>query len=218
MVGLIIALRPAVEMLASVPSGVLSDIIGRKLPMTFGLIVTGLILLIFGELRNLIQLAIASAALGFSDALVVTSALALMMDYNSPKERGSVIGIMVAALSAGSFVGFVTAGFLVSKLVQQVVYIIPGLLTVATGVIIGLSDFALFPSSAGKTAPLSRVTTLMRRQAWLLVSMFIVLVLVSTATIFLPLYASKNQLSPATASESYVALVLIAIAAYLAGG
>jgi len=88
--------------IASIPIGKIVDKIGRKIPLTFGLLVFGSATLIF-VMGNLPMLMVAMSLFAIGQLLVMSSAMALFTDLVPPENRGKVVGFR-------NFVSYIFAG------------------------------------------------------------------------------------------------------------
>lgn len=96
----------------SVPMGGLSDRIGRRAPMTIALLALAASTLLFAFASSLIWLFAARLVQGAADAMTWVVGLALIADLYSPRERGRIVGIMMAGTSFGLMIGPSVGGWL----------------------------------------------------------------------------------------------------------
>jgi len=88
---------------ASIPIGKMVDKIGRKIPLTLGLLVLASATLIFVQ-GNLFTIMIAMSLLGIAQLLVMSGAMALFTDLVQPENRGKVNGFI-------NFIVYIVSGF-----------------------------------------------------------------------------------------------------------
>jgi MFS family permease len=88
--------------LVSIPIGKMVDKIGRKLPLTLGLLVFGAATIIFVT-GNLLTVMIAMSLFAIGQLLVMSAAMALSTDLVNPENRGKVVGFR-------NFVGYIFTG------------------------------------------------------------------------------------------------------------
>lgn len=88
--------------LVSIPIGKMVDKMGRKIPLTLGLIVFGSATLIFVT-GNLVTVMIAMSLFAIGQLLVMSAAMALSTDLVNPENRGKVVGFR-------NFVGYIFNG------------------------------------------------------------------------------------------------------------
>lgn len=92
--------------------GILSDRIGRRIPILLGLSGFAASTIFFAFADNIVELFIARLLQGVASAATWTSCLALLADLFESSKRGKVMGIALTALSAGSLIGAPIGGFL----------------------------------------------------------------------------------------------------------
>lgn len=92
--------------------GIMSDKIGRKGPMLWGLL--GLIIstLLYAFAKQFWMLILARSLQGVSAAITWTAGFALLADLYPSKERGKVMGIALAGQSIGTLIGPTVGGYL----------------------------------------------------------------------------------------------------------
>ncbi len=88
---------------ASIPTGMMVDRIGRKIPLVLGLFVLGVATLVFVN-GNLLTVMISMVLFGIAQLLVMSSIVALATDLIEPKNRGKVNGFI-------NFIGYIVMGF-----------------------------------------------------------------------------------------------------------
>ncbi len=113
---------------ASIPIGKVVDKIGRKIPLTLGLLVFGSASLIF-VIGNLPMLMVAMSLFAIGQLLVMSSAMALFTDLIPPENRGKVVGFrnFVSYIFAG--LGMLLGNYLYVNVLQQLpFYVTLGLL------------------------------------------------------------------------------------------
>jgi len=105
------------------PAGILSDRIGRAIPVTVGSICYGLGIVAVGIAPGVELAVLAMVAVGALGALVAPATMALVTDVAAPETRGAALGGFNVFGSLGFLAGFLlgglttsTAGFLASFL------------------------------------------------------------------------------------------------------
>ncbi|NWG10458.1 MFS transporter [Candidatus Bathyarchaeota archaeon] len=88
--------------IVSIPIGKMVDKVGRKIPLTLGLIVFGSATLIF-VMGNLVTVMIAMSLFAIGQLLVMSAAMALSTDLIDPENRGKAVGFR-------NFVGYIFNG------------------------------------------------------------------------------------------------------------
>ncbi|NWF86410.1 MFS transporter [Candidatus Bathyarchaeota archaeon] len=92
----------ATMIIVSIPIGKMVDKVGRKIPLTLGLLVFGLGIFIF-VIGDLVTVMIAMSLFAIGQLLVMSSAMALSTDLVNPENRGKVVGFR-------NFVGYIFNG------------------------------------------------------------------------------------------------------------
>lgn len=100
-----------VFILLQFPSGVISDRVGRWIPIAIGLFCCVVSLIIMPRLGTFITLATIMALYGAGYALVFPSISALVADHAASEEYGSAVGIFHALLTAGVGIGAPVMGW-----------------------------------------------------------------------------------------------------------
>jgi DHA1 family solute carrier family 18 vesicular amine transporter 1/2 len=103
----------AIALLIATPIfGVLSDRIGRKGPMLWGLIGLAVSTLFYAFASQFWMLIIARSLQGISAAITWTAGFALLADLYPSQERGKVMGIALSGQSIGTLLGPTVGGWL----------------------------------------------------------------------------------------------------------
>jgi MFS family permease len=99
-------------------TGYLSDIIGRKIPITLGMIIcgSGVILSIYAQALQ--EWAICSAIMGLGMALLYPTLLAAISDISEPHWRGNAIGMYRFIRDLGYGIGAVLLGLIATVYVE----------------------------------------------------------------------------------------------------
>ena len=147
MIGLLFASFGVTLLTLSVPMGMLSDRIGRKGPMMFGLALLAISTLAFAYAETLPMLFTARLVQGATDGMTWIVGFAMIADLYGPEERGRAMGLAMAGSTLGIIIGPVLGGWL-----YQMGGIRLPFLIVAAMAVIDLIVFAV-------VAPLRRVLT-----------------------------------------------------------
>jgi MFS family permease len=111
-IGAVAGLYPAVWGLTQLVTGPLSDRIGRRLPIAFGMWLQALALAWFCLTQGFAPRAGASVLLGLGTALTYPSLLAVVGDLAAPAWRAAAVGVYRTWRDGGYVVGAITAGLL----------------------------------------------------------------------------------------------------------
>lgn len=91
--------------------GLLSDRIGRRGPMLWGLLGLAAATILFSFANSYMLLIVARALQGVAAAVTWTSGLALLADLYPPEERGKAMGIALSGQAAGTLLGSTVGGW-----------------------------------------------------------------------------------------------------------
>ena len=110
-VGMLLAIFAVMFIIIQLPSGALSDKVGRLLPTAIGLSLGIISLVILPSVEIFPLLAAAMALYGASYGIIFPSISALVADHTLPEERGTATGIFHALLTAGVAIGAPVIGW-----------------------------------------------------------------------------------------------------------
>ncbi|ETT85684.1 tetracycline resistance MFS efflux pump [Viridibacillus sp. FSL R5-0477] len=110
--GFLIAIIAFAQFLFSPIAGNLSDKIGRKKLIVFGLILNGIAQISFGLSTELWMLFVCRFLTGVGSAFIVPPIMAYVADITTIDERGKAMGLIGAAISLGFMIGPGIGGFL----------------------------------------------------------------------------------------------------------
>lgn len=111
-IGLLFASFGVTLLLVPIPMGALSDRIGRRGPMTSGLVALALSTALFGASGTLTWLFVARLIQGAADAITWVIGFALIADAYDRDQRGRVTGIVMASASFAYMIGPSAGGWL----------------------------------------------------------------------------------------------------------
>lgn len=111
-IGVLFSSYALVLLLASPFFGLLSDRIGRRIPIIIGLLGLAGATLLFSWAGNYIVLLIARSLQGLSAAMTWTAGLALLAGLYPPEERGKSMGLALSGQGMGLLLGPVLGGWL----------------------------------------------------------------------------------------------------------
>ena len=112
MIGFLFASFGITVLAVSVPMGALSDRMGRRLPMVFGLLALSASTVMFALAERLPELFAARLVQGAADAVTWVVGFALLADLYGPAERGRVMGLVMAGTTFGFMLGPTLGGWL----------------------------------------------------------------------------------------------------------
>jgi DHA1 family solute carrier family 18 vesicular amine transporter 1/2 len=112
MVGLLFASFGVTLLTLSIPMGAVSDRLGRKGPMIFGLLLLATSTVAFAYAESLPMLFVARLLQGAADGMTWIVGFAMIADLYGPEERGGAMGLAMAGSTLGIIVGPVIGGWL----------------------------------------------------------------------------------------------------------
>jgi len=110
-VGMLMAIFAIMFIIVQIPGGALSDKVGRLMPITAGLSLGIISLLILPSLRTFSLLAAGMALYGIAYGVLFPSISASIADHTIPEERGMATGMFHALLTAGVAIGAPVIGW-----------------------------------------------------------------------------------------------------------
>ena len=110
-VGMLLATFAIMFIIVQLPSGALSDKIGRLVPITIGLSLGIVSLIVLPSVATFPLLAVAMMLYGIAYGILFPSISALIVDHAAPEERGLATGIFHALLTAGVAIGAPVIGW-----------------------------------------------------------------------------------------------------------
>ncbi|MFB6091841.1 MAG: MFS transporter [Haloquadratum sp.] len=117
------------------PAGVLSDRIGRAVPVVVGSLCFGLGIVAVGVAPGVGLAVAAMVAVGALGALVAPATMALVTDVASPETRGAALGGFNVFGSLGFLVGFVLGGVTTASAGYLAAFLVVGLSEVAIAIV-----------------------------------------------------------------------------------
>ena len=110
-VGMLLAIFAVMFIIIQLPSGALSDKIGRSVPTSTGLSLGIVSLIILPSVATFSLLAVAMALYGIAYGILFPSISALVVDHTILEERGMATGLFHALLTAGVAIGALVIGW-----------------------------------------------------------------------------------------------------------
>ena len=157
MIGLLFASFGVTLLVLSIPMGAISDRVGRKGPMIFGLALLAAATLAFAYSQTLEMLFVARLLQGAADGMTWIVGFAMIADLYGPEERGRAMGLAMAGSTLGIIIGPVIGGWL-----YEIGGIrLPFLFVAALAVVDLLVFAAVAPATrgSGTSIPMRRVLT-----------------------------------------------------------
>ena len=194
-IGLLFSSFGATLLLVSVPMGAVSDRVGRKLPLVGGLIALAIANAMFAYATRLPWLFAARLLQGAADAVTWVVGFALVADLYGPRERGRVMGLVMAGSNLGFMLGPTIGGWL-----YEAGGVLLPFLSVAALALIGAAGFQLLhippPRQEGERLPLR----LMLRERTVTICVLVVVLAASTIAMLEPVlslwFSDALALSP----------------------
>jgi MFS family permease len=132
-VGMLLAIFAAMFIIVQLPSGTLSDKVGRPIPIVVGLSLSIVPLVLLPSLTTFPLLAMGVALYGIAYGILFPSISALIADHTTPEERGMATGIFHALLTAGVAIGAPVIGW-----VGEIAGVESGLISISGIIILAL--------------------------------------------------------------------------------
>ncbi|GEK32185.1 tetracycline resistance MFS efflux pump [Kurthia zopfii] len=103
--GFLIASIALAQFIFSPLAGTMSDRLGRKNLIIFGLVMNGVFMILFGMATHLFELYIFRFLTGVGSAFIITPVMAYVADITTGKQRGKAMGQIGASISLGFMIG-----------------------------------------------------------------------------------------------------------------
>ncbi|MEQ1833314.1 MAG: MFS transporter [Candidatus Eisenbacteria bacterium] len=140
----------------SIPMGAISDRVGRRLPLVFGMIVLSRSTLLFAYAPSLPWLFAARMLQGAADAITWGVGFALVADLYGVSERGRVMGLVMSGSNLGFMLGPSIGGWLYETGGPELPFVLVSVIAAA-----GAAGFLLLrpasPVAAREPVPFSRL-------------------------------------------------------------
>jgi MFS family permease len=135
-IGVLAATYPAVWGLVQIPTGALSDRIGRKPLIVAGMLVQAVAIVGIAGGSTFEQWLVCAAGLGLGTAMVYPTLLAAVADNAAPAWRASAIGVYRFWRDLGFAVGAVVAGIAADRLGMPTAVVMIAVITAASGLVV----------------------------------------------------------------------------------
>jgi DHA1 family tetracycline resistance protein-like MFS transporter len=140
------------------PAGMLSDRIGRAIPVVAGSVCYGLGIVAVGLAPTLWPAVAAMVAVGALGALVAPATMALVTDIATPETRGAALGGFNVFGSLGFLAGFLLGGFTTSTAGYLAAFLAVGLAEVAIAILAARAVWRLSGGSEERSPGTARPT------------------------------------------------------------
>jgi len=110
-VGMLLAIFAIMFIIIQLPSGALSDKVGRMILIAVGFSLGTVSLIVLPSLETFLLLAVIMALYGMAYGILFPSVSALVVDHTTPEERGMATGVFHALLTAGVAIGAPVVGW-----------------------------------------------------------------------------------------------------------
>ena len=125
-IGAILGLMGILLMATKPPMGMLSDRVGRRLPIGIGLVLGAASLAAMFLADSFLSLAIVLMAFGVSTAMVTASTSPLVTELCNRKSYGSALGVLDTIMDVGQTLGPITVGLLIPILYYSLSFALVG--------------------------------------------------------------------------------------------
>ena len=134
------ALYPATWGLTQLGTGALSDVIGRKRLIVYGMVLQGIAIFLFVLTTGFAAWSGAAVTLGLGTAMVYPVLLAAIGDLTDPSMRATAIGVYRLWRDSGYAFGAILAGIVADRVGMRGAIAVVAALTVISGVVVAVAD------------------------------------------------------------------------------
>jgi MFS family permease len=135
-IGILAAVYPAVWGLGQIPTGALSDRIGRKGLIVWGMLLQAAAIGLIAAASTFGVWFVAAALLGLGTAMVYPTLLAVVADVAAPAWRGSAVGVYRLWRDLGFAVGAIVAGVMADRAGMPVAISVIAVATAVSGLLV----------------------------------------------------------------------------------
>ena len=171
-IGLLFGSYAAVMFIATPIFGALSDRIGRRDPMLWGLIILAVATLLYAFAQEYWLLIAARSLQGLAAAITWTSGLAILADLYPSEERGKAMGLALSGQAAGILLGPTIGGWMYQLGGYKLPFLFATALAIADGM---LRFFLLRDLPENKSSKFLSSFGLLRNRSLLLISGIVVI-------------------------------------------
>jgi MFS family permease len=115
LIGIIMGMQLVIIPIISPFMGRLSDKIGRTIPITAGLVISGFPLMVIPHITGFIPLSVIAVIYGIGFSTVVSSTPALVGDLASEESYGAAMGFLATIMDVGQMLGPIVTGFILAS-------------------------------------------------------------------------------------------------------
>ncbi len=211
LVGIIVGVYSAVNLLGNLGAGFWTDRVGRKTPLLMGLSVAGLSLLVYSIVRGPAELIVVRILHGIGAALISPASLASLGDMADPRQRGRTMALYGIAFGTAGLLGPPLSGLVRDRWGYDAVFIGLAVLMFAVAlVVLTLFRGQFAPRQSSDRSPLRAV--LRRQRLWVsFASAFCWTFALGTLLVLLPLIGRDLGFSSARVGMLFGAFALAAI-------
>ncbi|CAM1354559.1 MFS transporter [Tenacibaculum halocynthiae] len=101
-------------------AGKISDVYGRKIIITIGLVILSIALLLLGKLESINGMLIAATLYGIAMGIISPTVNAWTIDLSNPLTKGKSIATMYIALEAGIGLGALLSGWYYTNMIEKI--------------------------------------------------------------------------------------------------
>jgi MFS family permease len=145
-ISILSALYPATWGVTQLGAGALSDAIGRKLLIAFGMVLQGVAIFLFVLTAGFPAWSFAAVSLGVGTAMVYPALLAAIGDGTDPSWRATALGVYRLWRDSGYAFGAILAGIVADRVGVRAAIAVVGALTLFSGFVVAV---AMRPRPAG---------------------------------------------------------------------
>ncbi|NMM47406.1 MFS transporter [Flammeovirgaceae bacterium KN852] len=135
-IGIVTALYPAIWGIGQLATGRMADIYSRKAMLTYGMVLQGVVIILFSLVSSFSLFIVLSILLGVGTALVYPTFLTTIANNTRPLQRAESVGVFRLWRDMGYAAGALLSGIISDLLGMHYAILSIGILTVVSGLII----------------------------------------------------------------------------------
>ncbi|MGY6521932.1 MAG: MFS transporter [Mongoliitalea sp.] len=137
-IGLVTATYPAIWGFGQLFTGKMADLYSKKMLLVTGMLLQGLVLLVFPWAAELWHYLVLSSFLGWGTAMVYPTFLATVAENTHPEDRAGAVGVFRLWRDLGYAIGAILTGIIADRLGINFAIVVIGVLTIASAGILGV--------------------------------------------------------------------------------